>query len=44
MSKKKIRRPQQYKKPKERTMKEWWQGMKPKQRKTIIWVCSSRER
>ncbi len=39
MSKKKIRRPQQYKKPRERTFKEWWGDQKESTRKSIIWGC-----
>lgn len=39
MSKKKIRRPQQYKKPRERTFKEWWADQKESTRKRIIWGC-----
>ena len=39
MSKKKIRRPQRYKRPHERTMKEWWQGLSDMTRKRIIWGC-----
>lgn len=36
MSKKKIRRPQQYKRPQERTFKDWWQSLSAITRKRII--------
>ena len=36
MSKKKIKRKQQYKRPKERTFKEWWQDQTEKTRKNIL--------
>ena len=36
MAKKKIRRPQQYKKPADRTLKQWWQDQKESTRKGII--------
>ena len=39
MSKKKIRRPQQYKRSQERTMKEWWQDLNDMTRKRILWSC-----
>lgn len=39
MSKKKIKRKQAYKRPKERTFKEWWQDQTEKTRKTIICAC-----
>lgn len=41
MSKKKIKRPQQYRKPQERTFKEWWAGQSDRSRKTIIGVCAA---
>ena len=40
MSKKKIRRPQQYKRSQERTMKEWWQDLNDMNRKRILWSCT----
>lgn len=39
MSKKKIKRPQQYKKPKDRTLKEWWQDQTEATRKKIMYIC-----
>ena len=39
MSKKKIKRPQQYKKPKDRTFKEWWQDQSEGTRKGIVTGC-----
>lgn len=39
MSKKKIRRPQQYKKPQDRTLKQWWADQSEGTRKGIIWGC-----
>ena len=39
MSKKKIKRPQQYKKPKDRTLKEWWQDQSENTRKGIVTGC-----
>lgn len=38
MSKKKIKRPQKYQKPKERTMKEWWQDQSQRTQKSIIYA------
>ena len=39
MSKKKIKRPQQYKRPQERTFKEWWQQQSVRTRKAILCGC-----
>ena len=39
MSKKKIRRPQQYKKPKTRTLKEWWQDQTAESKKKMLYIC-----
>lgn len=39
MSKKKIKRPQQYKKPKDRTLKEWWQDQTEATKKKIMYIC-----
>lgn len=36
MSKKKIRRPQQYQKKPDPTFKEWWQAQTERTRKSII--------
>lgn len=38
MSKKKIRRPQQYKKKPDPTFKEWWQSLTERTRKSIIYA------
>ena len=39
MSKKKIKRPQQYKKPKTRTLKEWWQDQTAESKKKMLYIC-----
>ncbi|MBQ9299077.1 MAG: hypothetical protein IJ214_01055 [Clostridia bacterium] len=41
MSKKKIKRPQQYKRPQERTFKDWWQAQSGITRKRIVWGCAA---
>lgn len=39
MSKKKIRRPQQYQKPKTRTLKEWWLDQTEATKKKLMYAC-----
>lgn len=39
MSKKKIKRPQQYKKPRTRTLKEWWQDQTAESKKKMLYIC-----
>lgn len=39
MSKKKIKRPQQYKKPQDRTLKEWWQDQTEASKKKMLYIC-----
>jgi len=39
MSKKKIKRPPQYKRPQERTLKEWWQDQTEQTKKRILYAC-----
>ena len=41
MSKKKIKRPQKYQKPKDRTLKEWWQDQSETTHKRIIGICAA---
>ena len=39
MAKKKIKRKQQYQKPKERTLKEWWRDQSARTQKTILYTA-----